>query len=83
MDISQKVQNNYYKTQTLESLPRSRIQVWISETQLEGEQDNHGRQREEGTLVGEEGREGKGMARIRYGESNEGRPEDQKNESKI
>jgi hypothetical protein len=41
--------------------------VWITETHLEGKQNNHGRQREEGTWMREERGEGKRRGRIRYG----------------
>jgi hypothetical protein len=53
--------------------------VWIPETHLEGEQNNNGRQREGGNLV----REWKIRGGIRYGERQEGHPEDQENESKY
>jgi hypothetical protein len=57
--------------------------VWIPETHLEGEQNNHRWQREGGNRVGEGRGKEKRRGRNRYGERQEGCPEDQENESKY
>ena len=69
MDISQNIQNTH-DTKTIGILTRSKAQVWIPETHIEGEQNNHQWQREGENLVGErrlkrKGEAGSGMGRDR------------------
>jgi hypothetical protein len=60
-----------------------KAEVWIPETHLEGEQNNHGRQREGGNLVGMEKGEEKRRSRVRYGERQQGMPRKPEESIKI
>ena len=57
--------------------------MWISETHLEGKQNNHGKQREGKKLGGRGEGEGKRNGRIKNGEREQGHPESQENGSKY